>query len=60
MYIHEINHVVVDSLQYMSDLDEADCNLKVISAFKNIATQANCHITLVIHPHEVKFEPWMP
>uniref|UniRef100_A0A182PD96 DNA 5'-3' helicase n=1 Tax=Anopheles epiroticus TaxID=199890 RepID=A0A182PD96_9DIPT len=58
-YVHDIQHVIIDNLQFMMGvLDEAkhlDRYWKqdaIIAAFRTFATKRNCHVTLVIHPRK--------
>ncbi|XP_053671711.1 mitochondrial DNA helicase [Anopheles nili] len=58
-YVHDIQHVIIDNLQFMMGvLDEAkhlDRYWKqdaIIAAFRTFATRRNCHVTLVIHPRK--------
>uniref|UniRef100_A0A1B6IJ43 DNA 5'-3' helicase n=1 Tax=Homalodisca liturata TaxID=320908 RepID=A0A1B6IJ43_9HEMI len=60
-YVHDIHHVVIDNVQFMMGLSEGDNSLdrfyrqdSIIGAFRNFATTANCHVTLVIHPRKEK------
>uniref|UniRef100_A0A1B6ML71 DNA 5'-3' helicase n=1 Tax=Graphocephala atropunctata TaxID=36148 RepID=A0A1B6ML71_9HEMI len=60
-YVHDISHVVIDNVQFMMGLSEGDSSLdrfyrqdSIIGAFRNFATTANCHVTLVIHPRKEK------
>lgn len=65
-YVHDIAHVVIDNVQFMMGLSEeapkhSDRFWKqdaIVSAFRNFATRANCHVTLVMHPRkEQTLEP---
>ncbi|ELU13663.1 hypothetical protein CAPTEDRAFT_220406 [Capitella teleta] len=62
VYIHDIQHVIVDNLQFMmgsssfhrSSTDRFLIQDEIISAFRRFATHMNCHVTLVIHPRKEK------
>ncbi|KAG8224684.1 hypothetical protein J437_LFUL003799 [Ladona fulva] len=67
-YVHDIAHVVVDNVQFMLGMGDADLYGSksgspgvsdrfwrqdlVIAAFRKFATSADCHVTLVIHPRK--------
>jgi twinkle protein len=64
VYVHDIAHVIVDNLQFMmgSDASSSGANaaserfLKqdhIVGAFRQFATNKNCHVTMVIHPRKV-------
>jgi twinkle protein len=61
VYVHDIQHVIVDNLQFMmgtsgfdrGKMDRFLIQDEIISAFRKFATHMNCHITLVIHPRKV-------
>lgn len=62
VYVHDIQHVVVDNVQFMLGVDVTNIKLDrfyrqdlLISAFRKFATQHNCHVTLVIHPRKERF-----
>ncbi|GAB6024288.1 hypothetical protein CHUAL_008980 [Chamberlinius hualienensis] len=59
VYIHDIEHVVVDNLQFMLGTSDINQNYDrfwkqdlVIAAFRQFATVCNCHVTMVIHPRK--------
>ena len=59
VYIHDITHVIVDNLQFMLGMDFTEKNRfvkqdHVVSAFRQFATEKNCHVTLIIHPRKVE------
>lgn len=63
VYVHDIQHVIVDNVQFMLGVDASNSKLDrffrqdlLISAFRKFATHNNCHVTLVIHPRKVKFK----
>lgn len=57
-YIHDIGHVIIDNVQFMIGMSEENAFDRfhkqdlIIHAFRSFATQANCHVTLVIHPRK--------
>ncbi|XP_055534160.1 mitochondrial DNA helicase [Wyeomyia smithii] len=58
-YVHDIQHVIIDNLQFMMGVSEeskhADRYWKqdaIIASFRSFATRKNCHVTLVIHPRK--------
>ncbi|XP_054275383.1 mitochondrial DNA helicase-like isoform X1 [Macrosteles quadrilineatus] len=58
-YVHDIAHVIIDNVQFMMGLSDGDNSLdrfyrqdSIIAAFRNFASTANCHVTLVIHPRK--------
>ena len=56
--IHNIQHVVIDNLQFMMgmDYDNGDRFFKqdtLIHRFRKFATNNRCHVTVVIHPRKV-------
>ena len=61
VYVHDIAHVVVDNLQFMmgsgasTPADRFYMQDQIISAFRQFATNMNCHVTLVIHPRKVRY-----
>ncbi|XP_033748522.1 twinkle protein, mitochondrial-like [Pecten maximus] len=59
VYVHDIEHIIVDNLQFMMGAMDADkfyVQDRIISSFRNFATTLNCHITVVIHPRKEKEE----
>lgn len=61
-YVHDINHVIIDNLQFMMGIslnESSDRFWKqdvIISGFRSFATKKNCHVTLVIHPRKERNE----
>ena len=58
VYIHDIQHVVIDNLQFMMGMDYNELNRwirqdHIVSAFRQFATDKNCHVTLIMHPRKV-------
>ncbi|XP_058833072.1 mitochondrial DNA helicase [Topomyia yanbarensis] len=58
-YVHDIQHVIIDNLQFMMGVSEESKHLDrywkqdaIIAAFRTFATRKNCHVTLVIHPRK--------
>lgn len=58
-YVHDIAHVIIDNVQFMMGISDSDNSLDrfyrqdaIIGAFRNFATTANCHVTLVVHPRK--------
>ncbi|XP_050040549.1 twinkle mtDNA helicase isoform X1 [Dermacentor andersoni] len=61
VYVHDIQHVVVDNVQFMMGVGMDNSNVDrfwrqdlLIAAFRRFATQHNCHVTLVMHPRKEK------
>ncbi|XP_077517974.1 mitochondrial DNA helicase isoform X1 [Amblyomma americanum] len=59
VYVHDIQHVVVDNVQFMMGVGMDSSNVDrfwrqdlLIAAFRRFATQHNCHVTLVMHPRK--------
>lgn len=59
VYVHDIQHVVVDNVQFMMGVGLDNSNVDrfwrqdlLIAAFRRFATQHNCHVTLVMHPRK--------
>ena len=56
-YVHDIQHVIVDNLQFMvgsiSNLDRYAVQNNAIAEFRKFASVMNVHVTLVIHPRKV-------
>lgn len=60
IYVHDIEHVIVDNLQFMLGTSELSHTLDrfwkqdlVVSSFRQFASVHNCHVTIVIHPRKV-------
>lgn len=60
-YVHDINHVIIDNLQFMMGMGEDAKHIDrfwkqdvIIASFRSFATKKNCHVTLVIHPRKEK------
>ncbi|XP_039990315.1 twinkle protein, mitochondrial [Xiphias gladius] len=57
VYLYDINHVVIDNLQFMMgqenlSVDKFAVQDHIIGAFRKFATNTSCHITLIIHPRK--------
>ncbi|XP_022089225.1 twinkle protein, mitochondrial-like isoform X2 [Acanthaster planci] len=59
VYVHDIEHVIVDNLQFMVGYSDKQFMLErfamydhIIAAFRKFATNNNCHVTVVIHPRK--------
>ncbi|XP_019720665.1 twinkle mtDNA helicase [Hippocampus comes] len=57
VYLYDINHVVIDNLQFMMgqenlSVDKFAVQDHIISAFRKFATNSSCHVTLIIHPRK--------
>lgn len=62
-YVHDIEHVVIDNVQFMMGMDVESKHMDrfwkqdtIIAAFRTFATRKNCHVTLVVHPRKEKIE----
>ena len=60
-YVHDINHVIIDNVQFMMGISEDAKHIDrfwkqdaIIASFRTFATRKNCHVTLVIHPRKEK------
>ena len=56
--IHNIQHVVIDNLQFMMGMDYSNGDRffkqdTLIHRFRKFATNNKCHVTVVIHPRKV-------
>lgn len=58
-YVHDINHVIIDNLQFMMGTSDDPRHMDrywkqdaIISSFRTFTTHKNCHVTLVIHPRK--------
>uniref|UniRef100_A0A182NW93 DNA 5'-3' helicase n=1 Tax=Anopheles dirus TaxID=7168 RepID=A0A182NW93_9DIPT len=58
-YVHDIQHVIIDNLQFMMGVLDESKHLDrywkqdaIIASFRTFATRRNCHVTLVIHPRK--------
>ena len=63
VYVHDIEHIVIDNLQFMVGYSEKQFMMErfamydnIIAAFRKFATTNNCHVTVVIHPRKVSNE----
>ncbi|OQR78222.1 twinkle protein [Tropilaelaps mercedesae] len=58
VYVNDIQHVVVDNLQFMMGMTEDRFHLQdtIVSSMRRFATEHNVHVTLVIHPRKEKEE----
>ncbi|XP_070566841.1 twinkle mtDNA helicase-like [Ptychodera flava] len=61
VYVHDIEHVIIDNLQFMVGLSDRASSMdrfsqydNVIAAFRRFVTTNNCHVTVVIHPRKEK------
>ncbi|XP_033095571.1 twinkle protein, mitochondrial-like isoform X2 [Anneissia japonica] len=60
VYVHDIEHVIVDNLQFMVGTSDRNINDRfavydaIIATFRTFATRNNCHVTVVIHPRKEK------
>lgn len=57
VYLYDINHVVIDNLQFMMgqenlSVDKFAVQDQIIGAFRKFATNSSCHVTLIIHPRK--------
>ncbi|CAM1295977.1 C10orf2 (predicted) [Pycnogonum litorale] len=58
VYVHDIQHIVIDNLQFMigttenSRFDRFHEQDLIVAAFRKFATVNNCHVTLVVHPRK--------
>ncbi|XP_033646064.1 twinkle protein, mitochondrial-like [Asterias rubens] len=59
VYVHDIEHIVIDNLQFMVGYSEKQFMMErfamydnIIAAFRKFATANNCHVTVVIHPRK--------
>ncbi|XP_038047111.1 twinkle protein, mitochondrial-like isoform X2 [Patiria miniata] len=59
VYVHDIEHVIVDNLQFMVGYSDKSFMMErfamydhIIAAFRKFATSNNCHVTVVIHPRK--------
>ncbi|XP_053685036.1 mitochondrial DNA helicase [Sabethes cyaneus] len=58
-YVHDIQHVIIDNLQFMMGISEESRHTDrywkqdaIIASFRSFATRKNCHVTLIIHPRK--------
>jgi RecA-family ATPase len=56
--IHNIQHVIIDNLQFMMGMDYSNGDRffkqdTLIHRFRKFATNNKCHVTIVIHPRKV-------
>lgn len=61
VYVHDIEHVIIDNLQFMVGLgskqaysDRFAMYDNTIAEFRKFATENNCHVTVVVHPRKEK------
>ncbi|XP_072172092.1 twinkle mtDNA helicase-like [Diadema setosum] len=61
VYVHDIEHVILDNLQFMVGFSDRQASMdrfaiydNIIAAFRKFATYNNCHVTVVIHPRKEK------
>ncbi|XP_035222129.1 twinkle protein, mitochondrial-like isoform X3 [Stegodyphus dumicola] len=57
--VYDVQHVVVDNLQFMMNMEDYNSSLdqyrrqdQIYSTFRDFASRLNCHVTLVIHPRK--------
>ncbi|KAL3287920.1 hypothetical protein HHI36_002376 [Cryptolaemus montrouzieri] len=62
-YVHDINHVIIDNVQFMMGITEEHKHMdrfwkqdSIVAAFRTFATKKNCHVTLVIHPRKERVD----
>ncbi|KAK3083918.1 hypothetical protein FSP39_005339, partial [Pinctada imbricata] len=61
VYMHDINHVIIDNLQFMMGSayspseDRYAKQDMIFGLLRAFATEKNCHVTLVIHPRKERF-----
>lgn len=61
-YTLDVNHVIIDNLQFMMGVSTTFKNDKfweqdeIIASFRSFATKRNVHVTLVMHPRKEKTE----
>lgn len=61
-YVYDINHVIIDNLQFMMGISNTYRTDKfweqdnIIAVFRSLATKHNMHVTLVMHPRKEKAE----
>ncbi|XP_030845441.1 twinkle protein, mitochondrial [Strongylocentrotus purpuratus] len=61
VYVHDIEHVILDNLQFMVGVSERQLSVdrfaiydNLIAAFRKFATENSCHVSVVIHPRKEK------
>lgn len=59
--IHNIQHVIIDNLQFMMGMDYSNSDRffkqdTLIHRFRKFATNNKCHVTVVIHPRKEEDE----
>ncbi|CAN9508644.1 unnamed protein product [Ophioblennius macclurei] len=57
VYLYDINHVVIDNLQFMMgqenlSVDKFAVQDHIVGVFRKFATNSCCHVTLIIHPRK--------
>lgn len=62
-YVHDINHVIIDNLQFMMGIGGTSYRIdkfweqdNIVAAFRSLATKHHIHITLVMHPRKEREE----
>lgn len=62
-YVHDINHVIIDNLQFMMGVGGTPYRLdkfweqdNIVAAFRSLATKYHIHVTLVMHPRKEREE----
>ena len=58
--IHNIQHVIIDNLQFMMGMDYSNSDRffkqdTLIHRFRKFATNNKCHVTVVIHPRKMSW-----
>ena len=59
-YVHDIQHVIVDNLQFMLGSnyqvhDRYTVQNQAIAEFRKFASAKNIHVSVVIHPRKVRY-----
>ena len=59
-YVHDIQHVIVDNLQFMLGSnyqvhDRYSIQNQAIAEFRKFASAKNIHVSVVIHPRKVRY-----
>ncbi|KAL2083519.1 hypothetical protein ACEWY4_021292 [Coilia grayii] len=57
VYLYDISHVIIDNLQFMIGqeslhVDKFALQDRIVRAFRQFASRAGCHVTLIIHPRK--------
>lgn len=55
-YVYDVEHIVIDNLQFMIDLDDYWDRFRVqdriVAGLRKFATDKNVHVSLVVHPRK--------